>query len=159
MPRADEKTMQPGSPRGYGRRIKQAILELQARALAVGMREPSYDDIGRWIARVEGRAKPYVSATLSSWIQERTQPKFEACAAMAVVFKQRDASWIILAIDEARYAPEDAAHWSLFHEHGHLFAAKGARVIEPRPYEARRVSPAKAQPAEEPRRKRSSKRA
>src|SRR5215472_12564871 len=100
QPAADEGT--PGFPHGFGRRIKQAIRRLQLEALGAGLDEPSFDQIGKWIAQVEGREKPYVSATISSWIQERTEPSYRALAAMAIVCNLRDGSWIACNVVDAR---------------------------------------------------------
>jgi len=116
QPAEDEGT--PGFPLNYGLRIKQAIRRLQAEALHARLDEPSFDQIGKWIAQVEGREKPYVSATISSWIQERTQPSYEALAAMAIVFNCRDMSWIVANLPEARDSGRPWS-WQWMHEGQH----------------------------------------
>jgi transcriptional regulator with XRE-family HTH domain len=78
---------------GYGARVAQAILD---RASQIGERL-TYARVGADVAAAEGRGKPYTSAAVSEWIQERSEPTIRTFRALAKVL-DKPVEWL-MALD------------------------------------------------------------
>lgn len=65
----------------FAHRLRRAILHHESQ---IGRRVP-YGELAVAIARAEGRAKPYATATVSEWVQGRSEPKLTTIEAIAAV--------------------------------------------------------------------------
>lgn len=66
--------------RGHGQRIQQGVHIYRSQHDGA-----TYDDIGRRVAEVEGRERPYGKSTVSGWISEQNEPRLSTFDALAVV--------------------------------------------------------------------------
>ena len=74
---------------GYGGRIKQAVLEWSARK---GERL-TLQDVGKGVAALIGRKKPFTASTVQGWTNEESEPTLSIFLALAQL-SGRSAAWI-----------------------------------------------------------------
>lgn len=67
----------------FAGRLRRAILSYESQ---IGRRVP-YRELAGLIAKQEGRAKPYATATVSEWVQGRSEPGLTTLRAIATVLR------------------------------------------------------------------------
>lgn len=93
--------------RGFGLRIKQAVLDRAAKLAREGNpgRPYSLAQFGRDVGQLE-RGKDYPSGTVGEWVAERNEPTISTFRAMAQVLGV-DAAWLMALDLPAMYYGEE----------------------------------------------------
>lgn len=96
------------SARGFGNRIKQAVLEHAAKLAREGAPGRTYSlaQFGRDVGMLE-RGKEYPSGTVGDWVAERNEPTITTFRAMAQVLG-RETGWLMALDLPAMYFGEPA---------------------------------------------------
>lgn len=83
--------------RGFGRRIRQTIWDIQSQ---IG-RKYTQADFARDVGMVQ-RGEPWSDKAVSAWISEANQPDLATFMAMAVVAGHRSAGWLAFNDEQAK---------------------------------------------------------